>query len=471
MESPFKVALQLCNDASLGRYLVATRPLSPGEIILKEPPLVRGPFLHTVPVCLHCGKILDNTSSRPCSKCGWPLCGGEACENSPTHQPECVLTTAKGSQINIKNFGIPHPNYQFVTILRALHLKQTSPETWRKLMQLQAYPISMNIAPPNFICNFFKLKDWSEGEVMKICGILTVNGHELPLTHPPQLVVYDRASYLEHNCRANCTKTFTDEGEILLIASEEIQEGDHLSICYTDPFWGVENRRQHLFQTKEFWCICDRCDDPSEFGTHLNSIKCPNRPCDGLLLPKSFLQEVSAWNCDKCDGIFSNNNISLLLGKIGQELAKMPKEDPKVCKQFLKKHEKVLGPHHFYMVDVKMALSHMLASQNFEDLSEGDLKLLLQITGELRMVAEKIAPAERRFLGLILYRFAKASIEMARRGENLEEFYSTLTKSKETLMEARDLLKNEPSLLQEGRMHLQIGLEMKLIDDLLTKNK
>jgi hypothetical protein len=148
-----------------------------------------------------------------------------------------------------------------------------------------------------------------------------------------------------------------------------------------------------------------------------------------LLLPKSFLQEVSVWICDKCDGLFSNDNVDVLLGKIGGELSEMPKGDAKVCREFLQKYEKVLAPNHFYLLDVKMALSHILASQNFEDLSDGDLGLLLKMSEDLKIVAERVAPAERRLLGLILYRTAKSKIEMARREDNLSEFRAVLAVS------------------------------------------
>ena len=104
----------------------------------------------------------------------------------------------------------------------------------------------------------------------------------------------------------------------------------------------------------------------------------------------------------------------------------MPKEDAAACKQFIKKYDKVLAATHFYMIDVKMALSHMLSSENYEELSYNDLKLLFKTTEELKMVAETIAPAERRLLGLILYRLAKTKIEMARRDDDEGKFRSVL---------------------------------------------
>lgn len=213
--------------------------------------------------------------SQPCSKCGWPLCSND-CENSPLHQPECSLTQSRGG-ISIKNFGITNPNYQFIIILRALALKEDCPDKWSKFLELQADGKNYNWAPASFAKTFFKLDTWSEAEIEKIYAILGTNGHELPISQPPELVVYEIGSFFEHNCRANCSKTFTDDGDLVIVAATDIENGDNLSICYTDPFWGAANRSQHLNESKNFICSCERCKDPTEFGSHLNSIKCLKR--------------------------------------------------------------------------------------------------------------------------------------------------------------------------------------------------
>ncbi|CAG9129461.1 unnamed protein product [Plutella xylostella] len=45
-----------------------------------------------------------------------------------------------------------------------------------------------------------------------------INAHEVPLTEPEHVALYDRISMVEHNCRANCNKSFTSDGE--LVSSE-----------------------------------------------------------------------------------------------------------------------------------------------------------------------------------------------------------------------------------------------------------
>ena len=51
---------QVCSSPELGRFLVATRDLKPGEMIISETPLVIGPQAVTIPVCLACYKPATN---------------------------------------------------------------------------------------------------------------------------------------------------------------------------------------------------------------------------------------------------------------------------------------------------------------------------------------------------------------------------------------------------------------------------
>lgn len=60
----------------------------------------------------------------------------------------------------------------------------------------------------------------------------------------------------------------------MIRSSGNIAPGDHLSICYTDPLWGRRARICHLIETKFFLCRCPRCSDPTEIGTHFNSVRC-----------------------------------------------------------------------------------------------------------------------------------------------------------------------------------------------------
>lgn len=102
-----------------------------------------------------------------------------------------------------------------------------------------------------------------------------MNGHEVPLSEPPHVAVYDKGSLLAHSCRANCAKSFSSAGELVVRTAAPVKAGEPLTICYTDPMWGTAARRQHLFETKFFWCRCERCLDRTEFGTYFSALACP----------------------------------------------------------------------------------------------------------------------------------------------------------------------------------------------------
>lgn len=47
----------------------------------------------------------------------------------------------------------------------------------------------------------------------------------MPTTENPHVAIYEQASYLEHNCRANCSKSFTENGGIVIRAAVPISKG------------------------------------------------------------------------------------------------------------------------------------------------------------------------------------------------------------------------------------------------------
>lgn len=104
-----------------------------------------------------------------------------------------------------------------------------------------------------------------------------VNGHEVPLTSPPHVAIYEIASMLEHSCVPNCNKSFSNDGELIIRATRFIPKGEHISICYTDPLWSTLNRLEHLAMTKFFLCQCVRCTDPTELGTYYSALNCFNK--------------------------------------------------------------------------------------------------------------------------------------------------------------------------------------------------
>lgn len=90
--------LQVLHNDILGRYLVATRDIKQGEIILEEIPLIKGPSQMTAPVCLGCYRLITPDHYSTCFKCGWPMCT-VLCGQYRDHIPECTYTVNKGRKV------------------------------------------------------------------------------------------------------------------------------------------------------------------------------------------------------------------------------------------------------------------------------------------------------------------------------------------------------------------------------------
>ena len=57
---------------------------------------------------------------------------------------------------------------------------------------------------------FFSLSatDYSDDEILHICGVLFVNAHEVPVTATPTQAIFRSASLVEHSCVNNASKHF-----------------------------------------------------------------------------------------------------------------------------------------------------------------------------------------------------------------------------------------------------------------------
>ena len=77
---PFKVLYR----PEVGRYMVASRDLQPGEVIFSEEPLAMGPSHEALPCCLDCMKPANGNI---CPKCLMPVCEVNPCLEIFKHKP------------------------------------------------------------------------------------------------------------------------------------------------------------------------------------------------------------------------------------------------------------------------------------------------------------------------------------------------------------------------------------------------
>lgn len=87
-------------------------------------------------------------------------------------------------QVKISNFGSSHPSYECITALRCLEKRRSDPKTWKKLTALESHCDLRKVTPrydldrrtiAAFLHRFFKVEqEYSEEEILKICGVLQV---------------------------------------------------------------------------------------------------------------------------------------------------------------------------------------------------------------------------------------------------------------------------------------------------------
>ena len=67
-----------------------------------------------------------------------------------------------------------------------------------------------------------------------------------------------------------------------------------------------------LQQTKHFTCECQRCLDPSEFGTNLSAIRCPKCKI-GDVLPLKPTNLKTDFECQDCHEVIEAGLVSLFV--------------------------------------------------------------------------------------------------------------------------------------------------------------
>jgi len=278
--------------------------------------------------------------------------------------------------MRIRDFGMEHPSYQAIGALRCLGLEKAAPRKWKALTQLESHSEaragSKREQQERFAVAQFARRalpgladKHSEDDILRLCGILHINGHEFPLRESSLVTVYAKSSLLAHSCRANCCKSFSSEGAVRIRAARPIKAGEPITICYTDSLWNTRARRLHLNETKLFWCRCERCLDPSECGTDFSALRCERCGEPGVN-PKLDADGSDDWVCRHCEATMPPTAALSLLERVGAEVANLDKGDISACQRFLKRWGgetlqsdgaiTALSPDHQYLTDVRLAL-------------------------------------------------------------------------------------------------------------------
>ncbi|XP_033322219.2 SET domain-containing protein SmydA-8 isoform X2 [Megalopta genalis] len=424
-------------DEVVGRHYIATRDLAVGETIIREPPLFSGSGWTPVPICLGCNLALKEETAVPCARCSWPLCA--TCID---HGPEChfIATRCYGKDSIAELCYIPD-TYQCMDVIRIYSMKKAKPSAYKKFMKLQSHSeqdIIKNLASniETDIRMLFKADDLTTEEIANIMGILKINGYGIPTTEHSHLAVYELSAFIEHSCRANCSKRVTSDDYLVIRVEVPIPKGGHISVCYLNALLGTDQRRHYLKSFYFFDCACDRCQDPMEFGIMVNSIKCKTSECPGYVLPETFLGgEPNPYICKNCKSSMSHDEVTELLKSIGDDVAKIKTNGNSGCEDFLKRYKDVLHQNHFYNLDIIMTWVNKTSLEDLGRINKCVLFDWIKSCKRLNIVLRIVAPADVDLRGSLL-KFICTSLSMTQLKRNFGE-------AKQCLDEALELLKCE----------------------------
>jgi len=300
-------------DHSEGHYLVANTDINAGDVVLSDYPLVSGPlYTRSKPVCLQCLKKLTGQATIVnCERCKAPLCS-TSCMNGKWHAMECKVLESAGYEITIENWEADCPIYSCITVLRGLLVQQLNNEQSRILDSFMDHDKERAVKDSptwkiheklvfSFIAGSLQLKHITQAAVRRMIGVIRTNAVKLETRagHGEGVAVYPTYTYANHNCLCNTHTRKHKDLKLQLIAHSDIKKGETIWTRYTTPQIGNFQRVSDIQKTWHFTCTCDRCTDPTEFGTMMSGLIC-GPECPGILLPIKSTFVGSPWSCTEC---------------------------------------------------------------------------------------------------------------------------------------------------------------------------
>ena len=291
----------------MGRCLETTRNVKAFEMVLQDTWGIWGTDNNSPTYCLACLANVEDITST-CSECNIPMCDNVECRNSEIHQLECeILRNHKPEKLVVKN---GHPVYALIAPLRIFRFKKDASngqmEATRKfedIMSLESHLEERRRDQDRW--------DWVRYEVLPILKRCSLTEEDIEIIEKilaiirtncvgllPKLehcgvsrgyALFPYFSIINHSCIANCRYIVgLDNTTMSVRAMRPISKGDEVTIQYLGAMLGNSARKKSLEKQWKFTCNCNRCLDPTEFGSYLQAIKCKlciDKQETGYMLP------------------------------------------------------------------------------------------------------------------------------------------------------------------------------------------
>ncbi|KAK9752787.1 SET domain [Popillia japonica] len=468
-----------------GRYMVAAKYIKEGELILKETPAILGSTIEGFHLCFRCCKPL-RTSVQVCKNCGIATLCSQDCQGINHPDSECTALKATGIKA-VQLINSP----QVIMPLRSLLMRNYNEDLWNQFLSMEAHLNTRKdtliwnshreyIEQPLRDLNLLTDQDLEQNVIQKICGVLDVNSFEvrapdeqvsssINLTSHPQeclRAVYVQASLMTHDCTGNTLLSVDDDFVMTVHASKPIPAGEIVFFNYGNCLKGTYERRQRLREGKYFDCVCRRCSDPSEMGTHLSSVKC--KKCrNGLVIPTIPLSDVykTSWTCQSCVTVYKGVLIKTTLDQLKEKIISRDPTSLSQGEQLLKNLETFLAPQHHLIIELKQNLIPLYDYNSFNEMA---MKRKMEFCEDIIRVLKIVEPGISRLQGLALFQLQSTQINLANKQYQYKEipastYLETLLLAERNLTEAIKYLVYEPKNSPEGRLTKHALNDLKIL--------
>lgn len=408
-----------------GRYMVATRDIKPFQTVIADEALASGPSDDSKPSCLAC---LDQADfSAYCPQCNLPMCNKQECLESPLHKPECQVFAQHKPDKLVVHEGKVHPAFGLVVALRLLHLRKEDPPKWNRAIALASHLDERRHSDPKWLwvqltalpilrnCGVSE-EDISLVEILMaitrtnaVCLPRLQRTYKEPLGHG----LFPMFSLLAHSCVGNCRFAVGKDGDSITItvrAMRHIPKGEHLTVQYKGPLTGNLERRKVFIEHWYFNCHCKRCADPTELGSYLSAMRCPDS--DGFLLPIHALDPLSEWSCNKCAKTVSLEAVQQTVDELKSLVNKMSYAKPiSEWEDLLTFLQTKLHPDHYLAMNVKLLLIQLYGTrEKLECVQKVQRKL--DLCENYLQVYTKVDPGYTRWRGRVLEEMSSCYLQL-----------------------------------------------------------
>lgn len=150
---------------------------------------------------------------------------------------------------------------------------------------------------------------------------------------------------------------------------------------------------------KYFQCQCMRCSDPTDLGTHFNSIHCEQ--CNiGMVICQD-----KDWCCSNCKQTMNHSDVQQLLNTAQTE-SHIIQRNVEQMETFLLKYKKLFSDNHYILIDMKQRLATVIRKKYEFDAKTVSNELLqrkIQLCQDIYAILNVFQPGISRLKSIVLY--------------------------------------------------------------------